>query len=42
MSSVAPLVPQLTKEYGKLVLTVALTGNINTKVSEIRSICENM
>lgn len=25
------VVPQLSKEYGKLVLTVALTGNINTK-----------
>lgn len=24
-------VPQLTKEYGKLILTVALTGNINSK-----------
>ena len=25
------LVPQLSKEHGKLILTVALTGNINTK-----------
>lgn len=30
MTSFQP-VPQLSKEYGKLVLTVALTGNINTK-----------
>ena len=30
MSTPAP-VPQLTKDHGKLVLTVALTGNLNTK-----------
>lgn len=27
----ATVVPQLTKEHGKMILTVALTGNINTK-----------
>jgi 3-keto-5-aminohexanoate cleavage enzyme len=25
------MIPQLTKEHGKLILTVAMTGNINTK-----------